>query len=109
MGNFEQLVNELREARLEAVSWPHGGRDLELLLALPDGERVRVQCTAVTGLEFDLEWRRNAGGAPRAGIADVDRTTAGRWSFRWEFAPHGRIVLQCEGLQLFRAAVAHRG
>ena len=106
MSTFEELVNELREARLEAVTWQHGGRDLELSLTMPAGERVRVCCSAVTGLEFDFEWRRNAGGAPRACSADVDRTTSGRWSLHWAFPPHGVIALECADLQLIRDAVA---
>jgi hypothetical protein len=109
MSTFEDRVNELREARLEAVAWQHGGRDLELLLTVPVGERVRVQCLAVTGLDLDLDWRRNAGGAPRAGSADVDRTAAGRWAFHWAFPPHGRIALECADLQLIREAAAQPG
>jgi hypothetical protein len=109
MSTFEELVNELREARLDAVTWRHGGRDLELSLTMPVGEHVRMCCNAVTGLEFDLEWRRNASGAPRAGGAEVERTLAGRWSLHWEFPPHGRIALECADLQVLRDAVAQPG
>jgi hypothetical protein len=109
MSTFAALVDELREARLQAVQWQHGGRDLELVLELAGGERARVFCRAVTGLEFDLEWRRNAGGEARACAAEVERTLSGRWSFHWTFPPHGVIALECAELQLLRDAVAQQG
>jgi hypothetical protein len=109
MSTLEELVNELREARLGAVVWQHGGRDVELQLLMPAGEEVRVQCRAVTGLEVDLEWRHNAGGTARACGAEVDRTLAGRWSLHWSFPPHGRIALECADLQVRRGAMAQSG
>lgn len=109
MSTFDALLNEFHEARLDAVCWQHGGRDLELSLILTSGERVRIRCRAVSGLDIDLEWRRNTGGMARASVAEVEMATGGRWSLHWSLLPSGRIRLECADLQVLREAVAEPG
>jgi hypothetical protein len=104
MSTFEALVNELLEARLAAVRWLHGGRDLELQIAVAGQAGGRVLCRAVTGLHLDFDYRRGTGGAPQALSCDVERTVHGRLAFHWSFSPQGFVALECGELVLERDA-----
>ena len=99
------ITAQLAEGHLVALAWQNGGHDLELQLERSDGTCVRLLCTAVTGLDVDLHYRRNAGGRPHAFECELERTLAGRWSLHWSFPPHGVIALECADLQLLAAAV----
>lgn len=98
------LTAQLAEGHLVALVWQNGGRDLELQLERPDGASLRLLCTAVTGLDVDLHYRKHASGRPHAFACELERTLAGRWFLHWSFPPHGVIALECADLQLLGAA-----
>lgn len=100
------ITAQLAEGHLVALAWPDGGSDLELQLERPDGTSLRVRCTAVTGLDVDLHYRKHASGRPHAFQCELERTIGGRWQLHWSFPPHGVIALECAEVQLLGAAVA---
>lgn len=102
----EDVTAQLTEGRLVSLQWVGGGQDVELVVEHKDGRLQRVLCTAVTGLDLDLHYRKNSGGAPRAFDCELERTLAGRWSLHWTFPPHGVIALECADVQLSAVAVA---
>lgn len=100
------ICAQLAAGHLLALSWRNGGQDVELQLERPDGGCLRVLCTAVTGLDVDLHYRKHASGLPRAFDVEMERTLGGRWSLHWSFPPHGVIALECADVKLLGAAVA---
>ena len=102
----EDVTAQLTEGRLVSLQWVGSGQDVELVVEHKDGRQHRVLCTAVTGLDLDLHYRRNASGAPRAFDCEIERTLAGRWLVHWTFPPHGVIALECSDMQLSAVAIA---
>lgn len=103
MTTASAITAQLAEGHLLAMAWQNGGRDLELQLERAGGACIRVLCTAVTGLDVDLHYRKHASGRPHAFECELERTLTGRWSLHWSFPPHGVIALECADLQLLGA------
>lgn len=96
----EAVAARLTEGHLVSLQWLADGRDVELVVALAGGGQARVLCTAVTGLDLDLHYRKNAGGAPHAFACEIERTLHARWSLHWSFPPHGVVALECADVRV---------
>lgn len=96
MNSLAALVPELADARLQGFTWRRGGRDLELVATLPSGRTVTFLCAAVTDLCFELRYRKQVGGAPRACGCEIERLGGGRCLVQWAFPPQGFLSFECD-------------